>query len=160
MPTPARAATAETGASGSARKTSRAASRMRPSLRAASARRPASGPMSSGMPTAYHWNRPFRSARVKRNEPFRSNEGVDMSFPVLTTALDVLRRTADAVPVGRFDDRTPCTSWTVAQVLLHAAGDQHGWAAFVAGGELPAYDPFNPPQRPDRDLAEGVPSAG
>lgn len=82
-----------------------------------------------------------------------------MSFPVLTTALDVLRRTADAVPVGRFDDRTPCTSWTVAQVLLHAAGDQHGWAAFVAGGELPAYDPFNPPQRLDRDLAEVVAAA-
>ena len=40
MPTPAVAATSATGASGSARKTVRAASRMRPSLRAASARRP------------------------------------------------------------------------------------------------------------------------
>ena len=40
MPTPARSETAEIGAFGSATKTSRAASRIKPSLRAASARRP------------------------------------------------------------------------------------------------------------------------
>jgi len=82
-----------------------------------------------------------------------------MSFPVLTTALDLLRRTADAVPAERLDDRTPCTDWTVAQVLLHAAGDQHGWAAFVAGGELPADDPFNPPSRLDREVPAVVAAA-
>src|SRR5690348_16823913 len=82
-----------------------------------------------------------------------------MSFPVLTTALDLLRRTAEAVPSERLDDRTPCTAWTVAQVLLHAAGDQHGWAAVTAGGELPSYDPFNPPQRLDREVRDVVASA-
>jgi hypothetical protein len=44
MPTPARSETAEIGAFGSATKTSRAASRIKPSLRAASARRPLNDP--------------------------------------------------------------------------------------------------------------------
>lgn len=55
-----------------------------------------------------------------------------MTFPVLTAALDLLQGVASAVPAERFDDPTPCTEWTVAQLLLHAAGDQHAWASAVA----------------------------
>jgi uncharacterized protein (TIGR03086 family) len=72
-----------------------------------------------------------------------------MAFPVLTTSLDLLRRVAAGVPADRLEDPTPCSQWTVAQVLLHAAGDQHGWASFVGSSPLPSYDPFAPPQQLD-----------
>src|SRR5258708_15072773 len=49
MPTPARLATSETGADGSATNTARAASRISWSLRAASACRPGSGAAASGL---------------------------------------------------------------------------------------------------------------
>ncbi|GIJ74533.1 TIGR03086 family metal-binding protein [Virgisporangium ochraceum] len=76
-----------------------------------------------------------------------------MTFTVLTTALDALRRvTTVAVRTGRLDDPTPCTEWTVAQVLFHAAGDQHAWASTVGSGSLPSYNPFDPP----RELDGGV----
>ena len=70
-----------------------------------------------------------------------------MTFPVLTAALDLLRRSAAGVDADRLDNPTPCSEWTVAQVLFHAAGDQHAWASFVGSGELPSYDPFNPPHQ-------------
>ena len=82
-----------------------------------------------------------------------------MTFPVLTTALDLLRRTAAGVPADRLDDPTPCSEWTVAQVLLHAAGDQRAWASFVGSGSLPSYDPFAPPHRLDGGVAEAVEAA-
>ena len=72
-----------------------------------------------------------------------------MTFPVLTTSLDLLRRVAAGVPADRLEDPTPCSQWTVAQVLLHAAGDQHGWASFVGSSPLPSYDPFAPPHQLD-----------
>src|SRR5437899_1230282 len=66
MPTPARSATAAMGAFGSARNTSRAASRISVSLRAAWPRRPGS-PVLGGlvMSGGYHWNGSFRSATVR-----------------------------------------------------------------------------------------------
>jgi uncharacterized protein (TIGR03086 family) len=72
-----------------------------------------------------------------------------MTFPVLTSSLALLREVSSAVPEDRLNDPTPCADWTVAQVLLHAAGDQHGWASVVAGSPPPSYDPFAPPARPD-----------
>jgi uncharacterized protein (TIGR03086 family) len=82
-----------------------------------------------------------------------------MTFPVLTTALDLLRRAAGGVSAGQLDDRTPCSEWTVAQVLFHAAGDQHAWASFVGSGSLPSYDPFTPPHRLDGGVEEVVEAA-
>lgn len=80
-----------------------------------------------------------------------------MAFPVLITALDALRQaTAEAVRADRLDDPTPCPAWTVAQVLYHAAGDQHAWAATVGAGSLPSYDPFDPPRRLDAGVQETV----
>jgi uncharacterized protein (TIGR03086 family) len=82
-----------------------------------------------------------------------------MTFPVLTTALDLLRRAAGGVSADQLDDRTPCSEWTVAQVLFHAAGDQHAWASFVGSGSLPSYDPFTPPHRLDGGVEEVVEAA-
>jgi uncharacterized protein (TIGR03086 family) len=39
---------------------------------------------------------------------------------------------------------TPCTQWTVAQVLQHAAGDQLAYAATITGHGGPTEDPFAP----------------
>ncbi|MFE9956170.1 TIGR03086 family metal-binding protein [Micromonospora sp. NPDC005299] len=82
-----------------------------------------------------------------------------MSFPVLTTALDLLRRAAEGVPADRLDDPTPCAEWTVGQVLMHAAGDQHAWAASVGTGTMPAYNPFDPPRGHDEGVQSVVRSA-
>jgi uncharacterized protein (TIGR03086 family) len=68
-------------------------------------------------------------------------------FPVLAESLDLLRRVGSALPTDRLDDPTPCSEWTVAQVLLHAVGDQHAWAFAVGSSPLPSYDPFAPPTR-------------
>lgn len=70
-----------------------------------------------------------------------------MNFPVLTTSLDLLRGVAAGIPDDRLDAPTPCTQWTVTQVLLHAAGDQHAWASTVGAGNPPSYNPFAPPDR-------------
>lgn len=75
-----------------------------------------------------------------------------MPHPVLDTALDALREVAAGVPADALDDPTPCAAWTVAQVVFHAAADQHAWAASVGDGSMPAYNPFDPPH----DLDEGV----
>jgi uncharacterized protein (TIGR03086 family) len=82
-----------------------------------------------------------------------------VDFPVLATALDLLSRVAVDTPADRLGDKTPCSAWTVAQVLFHAAGDQHGWASVVAAGPLPAYDPFDPPQRLDHGVEEVITAA-
>jgi uncharacterized protein (TIGR03086 family) len=94
-----------------------------------------------------------------RSVPMPNPKGPLVSFAVLTTALDLLHRTAAGVPADRLDDPTPCSAWTVTQVLLHAAGDQHAWASFVGTGSLPSYDPFNPPHRLDAGVEETVAAA-
>ncbi|MQM24611.1 TIGR03086 family metal-binding protein [Glycomyces albidus] len=46
---------------------------------------------------------------------------------------------------------TPCSEWTVAQVLQHAAGDQLGFAAAITGGDGPSWNPFAPSGEPIED---------
>jgi uncharacterized protein (TIGR03086 family) len=83
-----------------------------------------------------------------------------VTFTVLNTALDALRQvTTGAAGSGRLDDPTPCADWTVAQVLFHAAGDQHAWASLVGSGSLPSYDPFDPPRNLDGGVEETVAKA-
>ncbi|MCW6003986.1 TIGR03086 family protein [Micromonospora sp. CPCC 205371] len=83
-----------------------------------------------------------------------------MTFTVLTTSLDALRHvTTVAVDTDRLDDPTPCSAWTVAQVLFHAAGDQHAWASTVGAGSLPSYDPFDPPRQLDGGVENTVAKA-
>lgn len=72
-----------------------------------------------------------------------------MTFPVLTSSLELLQRTCSATPPERLDDPTPCADWTVAQVMLHAFADQHAWASTVGNAAPPTYNPFAPPTRPD-----------
>jgi uncharacterized protein (TIGR03086 family) len=82
-----------------------------------------------------------------------------MTFPVLTAALELLREAAANVSTDQLDDPTPCSAWSVAQVLFHAAGDQHGWASIVAEGDAPSYNPFDPPTRLDPGVAGVVGTA-
>jgi len=82
-----------------------------------------------------------------------------MSFPVLTNSLRLLHDAAAGVSERELDDRTPCPEWTVAQVLFHAAGDQHGWASSIGSGAPPTYDPFNPPRRLDTGVMDVLDAA-
>ena len=82
-----------------------------------------------------------------------------MTFPVLTGSLDLLHRVAASVPADQLGAPTPCSQWTVAQVLLHAAGDQHAWASIVGSGSPPGYDPFAPPRRPGGDISQLITDA-
>lgn len=61
----------------------------------------------------------------------------------MTEALDLLRSAGAASP-GNLDAPTPCSQWTVLQVLQHAAGDQLAWAAALGTGAGPDYNPFEP----------------
>lgn len=75
-----------------------------------------------------------------------------MTFPVLTTSLGLLRQVAIRVRADQLDNPTPCSDWTVAQVLLHAAGDQHAWASSVGSSPQPAYNPFAPAMQLDSTI--------
>jgi uncharacterized protein (TIGR03086 family) len=70
-------------------------------------------------------------------------------WTILDQAHHALRTAVAGVPTGGWDRPTPCSEWTVAQVLQHAAGDQMGFAAALTGGPGPAYDPFAPSGRID-----------
>jgi len=72
-----------------------------------------------------------------------------MAFPVLTASLELLRNVAIRVPADQLNNPTPCSDWTVAQVLLHAAADQHAWASTVGTSPGPAYNPFDPAKELD-----------
>jgi uncharacterized protein (TIGR03086 family) len=82
-----------------------------------------------------------------------------VTFNVLTTSLAALRSAADGVTAEQLDQPTPCAEWTVGQVLMHAAGDQHAWAATVGSADMPTYNPFDPPQESEGDTAEAVRTA-
>ncbi len=65
-------------------------------------------------------------------------------WTVITEALDLLSSAGAAVTGKQLDAPTPCTNWTVAQVLQHAAGDQLAWAAAIGTGSGPHDNPFEP----------------
>ncbi|GEK20114.1 TIGR03086 family metal-binding protein [Cellulomonas xylanilytica] len=65
-------------------------------------------------------------------------------WTVLEQAHDALRTVVAAVPADGWDRPTPCTQWTVAQVLQHAVGDQQGYAATITGEGWPTENPFEP----------------
>jgi uncharacterized protein (TIGR03086 family) len=79
-------------------------------------------------------------------------------------ALDVSHhalRTVTAVLADTDLDRpTPCSQWSVTQVLRHAAGDQIGYAALLDGGAGPDENPFEPsaaaPQDPKAFLEQAL----
>jgi uncharacterized protein (TIGR03086 family) len=64
-------------------------------------------------------------------------------WTVMTEALDLLR-SAGVASADDLGAATPCSQWTVLQVLQHAAGDQLAWAAALGTGAGPAQNPFDP----------------
>jgi Mycothiol maleylpyruvate isomerase N-terminal domain len=65
-------------------------------------------------------------------------------WTITTTSLDALRQAASAVDDTNGDAPTPCSEWTVTQVLQHAIGDQLAWAASLGVGSGPSENPFAP----------------
>jgi uncharacterized protein (TIGR03086 family) len=66
------------------------------------------------------------------------------TWNVITDSLDLLHSAAMLVSAGNADAPTPCSAWTVTQVLQHAVGDQLAWAAAIGVGTGPAENPFAP----------------
>ncbi|GAB7043687.1 MULTISPECIES: TIGR03086 family metal-binding protein [Catenuloplanes] len=70
---------------------------------------------------------------------------------LLADAHAALRVVVKGVPVGGWDLPTPCTEWTVGQVLRHTAGNQARFAAAITGGRWPPDDPYAPGHSPPAD---------
>lgn len=76
-----------------------------------------------------------------------------------TVVADSYAALADVVACVRADQwelATPCSEWTVAQVVQHAAGDQLAYAAALGVGTGPADNPFAPSGTIDGSAAELV----
>ncbi|NKY89900.1 TIGR03086 family metal-binding protein [Nocardia veterana] len=63
---------------------------------------------------------------------------------VLADAHRALADVVAGIGTAELELPTPCSQWTVAQVVQHAAGDQLAYAAALGVGTGPAYDPFAP----------------
>ncbi|MFH5209637.1 TIGR03086 family metal-binding protein [Antrihabitans sp. NCIMB 15449] len=55
-----------------------------------------------------------------------------------------LQTTVDAIGDDQWHLPTPCSEWTVTQVVQHAAADQLAYASALGVGDGPTYDPFSP----------------
>jgi len=69
------------------------------------------------------------------------------TWTVITDSLDLLRDAAAQITEDSREAPTPCSAWTVTQVLQHAAGDQLAWAAAIGVGAGPSENPFTPSGR-------------
>jgi uncharacterized protein (TIGR03086 family) len=76
-------------------------------------------------------------------------------WSVLAQAHAVLRDAAAGVPDDGWGLPTPCTEWTVGQVVEHATLDQLLYVAALTGGPAPEGDAF----RPTGELTGSVPAA-
>ena len=72
------------------------------------------------------------------------NEITRTGWDVLDQARARLRAAVAGVPADGWQRPTPCTEWTVAQVLQHAALDQGAWAAVISGTQPSGENPFAP----------------
>lgn len=70
---------------------------------------------------------------------------------LLTRAHAYLREVAAAVPEQAWGASTPCSEWTVRQVLNHARLDQQAYGTAITGGAGPDSDPFHPADALDAD---------
>jgi uncharacterized protein (TIGR03086 family) len=66
------------------------------------------------------------------------------AWAVLDRAHAALRTVVRGIPADAWQAATPCTAWTVTQVLQHAAGDQLAYAGVLTGTGFPEEDPFAP----------------
>jgi uncharacterized protein (TIGR03086 family) len=71
----------------------------------------------------------------------------DDTWNVITESLGLLKNASAPISDANGDTPTPCTQWTVTQVLQHAIGDQLAWAAALGTGTGPSEDPFAPSGR-------------
>lgn len=71
---------------------------------------------------------------------------------VLTRAHAYLAEVVAGVPEAAWGAPTPCTEWTVRQVLNHARIDQQAYGLAITGGR-PDSDPFHPADALDGDPA-------
>lgn len=71
-------------------------------------------------------------------------ENTENTWNVITDSLGLLHNAAMLITEANADAPTPCTAWTVTQVLQHAVGDQLAWAAAIGVGTGPAENPFTP----------------
>jgi uncharacterized protein (TIGR03086 family) len=78
-------------------------------------------------------------------------EGIEL----LTRAHSYLREVVAAVPEGAWASPTPCSEWTVRQVLNHARLDQQAYGAAITGVGRPESDAFQPADALDAD-AQGA----
>ncbi|MFC4587330.1 TIGR03086 family metal-binding protein [Sphaerisporangium corydalis] len=78
---------------------------------------------------------------------------------VLAASYRALENSVAGVRDGQGDNATPCSEWTVTQVIQHAAGDQLAYAKMLGIGSGPAYDPFSPSGAVDGTAAELVKDA-
>lgn len=78
---------------------------------------------------------------------------------VLAASYRALENSVAVVRDSQADDATPCSDWTVTQVIQHAAGDQLAWAMLLGLGNGPAYDPFSPSGAVEGGAAEPVKDA-
>jgi uncharacterized protein (TIGR03086 family) len=69
---------------------------------------------------------------------------------VLARSHDYLREVVAAVPGTAWAAPTPCSEWTVRQVLNHARVDQQAYG-LVLTGDRPDSDPFHPADALDGD---------
>jgi uncharacterized protein (TIGR03086 family) len=69
------------------------------------------------------------------------------TWNVITDSLDLLRNAAALISDANREAPTPCSEWTVTQVLQHAFGDQLAWAAAIGVGTGPSENPFTPSGR-------------
>jgi len=75
------------------------------------------------------------------------------TWTVLDDAHTALRTTVADLTADDLGRPTPCTAWTVTQVLQHAAGDQRAYAAAITGEGGPTEDPFDPSGSVDDTVA-------
>jgi len=69
------------------------------------------------------------------------------TWNIITDSLDLLRNAAAEIGDANREAPTPCSQWTVTQVLQHAVGDQLAWAAAIGVGTGPSENPFAPSGR-------------
>lgn len=78
---------------------------------------------------------------------------------VLATSYRALTDVVGGIKADQWELATPCSEWTVTQVIQHAAGDQLAYAAALGIGNGPAYDPFSPSGSIDGTAADLVRAA-
>jgi uncharacterized protein (TIGR03086 family) len=72
---------------------------------------------------------------------------------VIATSYRALGEVVAGIADDQWNLPTPCSDWTVTQVIQHAAGDQLAYAAALGVGPGPSYNPFDPSSEVDGSAA-------